>query len=96
MTLFVHAVVPGVSTEQYDELNAALQRTPGVFDGCVAHACVSTDDGIEVFDMWETEQQMNAFVEKMTPVAVEHGRPETGIAPRIMRVHNHWVPGATG
>ncbi|WP_411075587.1 hypothetical protein [Streptomyces sp. cmx-4-7] len=96
MALFVHAVVPGVTTEQYDKLNADLQQTPGVFDGCMAHACVPTDDGLEIFDMWETEQQMNAFVEKMMPVATEHGWPDTGVAPRIMRVHRHWVPGATG
>ncbi|MGV9693079.1 hypothetical protein ACWDUX_28690 [Streptomyces sp. NPDC003444] len=96
MVLFVHAVLPGVGTEQYDRLNADLQRMPGVFDGCVAHACVPTDDGLEIFDMWETEQQMNAFVEKMMPVATEHGWPETGVAPRIMRVHSHWVPGTAG
>ncbi|MFJ4871593.1 hypothetical protein [Streptomyces sp. NPDC088757] len=96
MAFFVHAVVPGVTAEQYDQLDTALQETPGVFDGCVAHACVSTDDGPEVFDIREAEQQMNAFVEKMMPIATEHGWPETGVTPRVMRVHHHWVPGGAG
>ncbi|MFF8288887.1 hypothetical protein ACF068_06575 [Streptomyces sp. NPDC016309] len=96
MAIFVHAVAPGVTTDQYDALNARLQEIPGVFDGCLSHACVPTDGGLEVFDLWETEQQMNAFVEKMMPVATELGWPDTGNGPRILPVHHHWVPGADG
>ncbi|MEV4937738.1 hypothetical protein [Streptomyces zaomyceticus] len=96
MAIFVHAVLPGVTTDQYDKLHAKLQETPEVFDGCVAHACVPTDDGLEVFDMWESEGQMNAFVERMMPVAAGLGWPSSDEPPRIMRVHNHWVPGAGG
>ncbi|MET9726996.1 hypothetical protein [Streptomyces zaomyceticus] len=95
MAIFVHAVLPGVTTDQYDQLNAKLQETPDVFDGCVSHACVRTDGGLEVFDLWESEGQMNAFVERMMPIAAGLGWP-AGAAPRIMPVHNHWVPGANG
>ncbi|WP_055598283.1 hypothetical protein [Streptomyces aureus] len=95
MAIFVHAVLPGVTTEQYDQLNAKLQETPDIFDGCVSHACVPTDDGLEVFDIWESEGHMNAFVERMMPVATGLGWPVSE-APRVMRVHNHWVPGASG
>ncbi|MFD3532797.1 hypothetical protein [Streptomyces sp. NPDC058664] len=96
MAIFVHAVLSGVTTEQYDTLNAKLQETPDIFDGCVSHACVATDDGLEVFDVWESEQQMNAFAERMMPVATGLGWPVTQSEPRILRVHNHWVPGASG
>ncbi|MFF4173303.1 hypothetical protein [Streptomyces sp. NPDC001744] len=96
MALFVHAVVPGTTTGQYDALHSALQERPGIFEGCLAHACVPTDEGIEVFDIWESEQHMNAFVEKMMPVAAEQGWPGAEVAPRVLRVHNHWVPGAAG
>ncbi|MFE5946179.1 hypothetical protein [Streptomyces sp. NPDC056480] len=96
MAIFVHAVLPGVTTDQYDQLNAKLQETPDVFDGCVSHACVTTDDGLEVFDVWETEGHMNAFVERMMPVAAGLGWPPADQPPRMMRVHNHWVPGADG
>ncbi|MFH9726442.1 hypothetical protein ACH4M4_26275 [Streptomyces sp. NPDC017254] len=96
MAIFVHAVMPGVTTDQYDRLNAKLQETPDVFDGCLSHACVPSDDGLEVFDLWESEAQMNAFVERMMPLAAGLGWPVSDGAPRILRVHNHWVPGAAG
>ncbi|GAA3398588.1 hypothetical protein [Streptomyces roseoviridis] len=96
MAIFVHAVVPGITTDQYDALNARLQQMPGIFDGCVSHACVPTDDGLEIFDVWESEQHMNAFAEKMMPIAAEEGWPASPDTPRVMRVHNHWVPGAAG
>ncbi|WP_318209369.1 hypothetical protein [Streptomyces sp. SJL17-1] len=96
MAIFVHAVLPGATTDQYDALNAKLQETPDMFDGCVSHACAPTDDGLEIFDVWETEQQMNAFGERMMPIAAAEGFPVTEAAPRVLRVHNYWAPGAAG
>ncbi|MEU3480984.1 hypothetical protein ACI2LO_33245 [Streptomyces sp. NPDC033754] len=96
MAIFVHGVLAGVTTDQYDGFNAKLQETPDIFDGCVSHACVPTDDGLEIFDVWETEQQMNAFAERMMPIAAAVGFPVGDAAPRIMTVHNYWVPGAGG
>ncbi|MDX2561723.1 hypothetical protein PV371_18935 [Streptomyces sp. TX20-6-3] len=96
MAIFVHAVLPGVTTDQYDALNAKLQATPDIFDGCVSHACTATDDGLEIFDVWETEQQMNTFGERMMPIAAAEGFPAVGAGPRVLAVHNYWVPGAGG
>ncbi|MEU2660131.1 hypothetical protein ABZ615_33035 [Streptomyces sp. NPDC007325] len=95
MAILVHAVLDGVSTDQYDTLHARLQSMPGVFDGCLAHACVGTDSGLEIFDIWASEEQMKAFAEKMMPVAADLGwadRPR----PRVVSTHNYWVPGANG
>lgn len=38
---------------------------------------------------------MNAFAERMMPIAAGLGWPEPGGAPRVLRVHNYWIPGAT-
>ncbi|MFF8413071.1 hypothetical protein [Streptomyces omiyaensis] len=95
MAILVHAVLDGVGTDQYDALNAELQTTPEIFDGCLAHACVGTDDGLEIFDLWASEEQMNAFVEKMMPVAAGLGWQDRS-RPRVLAVHHHWVPGADG
>jgi hypothetical protein len=94
MTILVHAVVPGITTDQYDALNARLQQTPEIFDGCVSHVCVPTDEGLEIFDVWASEQQMTAFAEKMMPAAVELGWPATPGQPDVLPVHNYWTPGA--
>ncbi|MEU3610683.1 hypothetical protein AB0E83_35410 [Streptomyces sp. NPDC035033] len=95
MAILVHAVLDGISTDQYDTLNAKLQSTPEIFDGCLAHACVATDSGLEIFDLWESEEKMRAFADRMMPIAVGLGWPE-GPQPRVVAVHNHWIPGATG
>ncbi|MEU2507520.1 hypothetical protein ABZ621_22800 [Streptomyces sp. NPDC007863] len=95
MAILVHAVLDGVTTEQYDTLNARLQSTPEIFDGCISHACVPTESGLEIFDLWESGEQMKAFAEKMMPIATGLGWPE-GPMPRVVDVHHHWVPGAGG
>ncbi|MBB4951779.1 hypothetical protein F4556_007314 [Kitasatospora gansuensis] len=94
MAVLIHAVIPGVTTDQYDALNARLQETPEIFAGCLSHVCVPTGEGLEVFDVWASEQQMMAFADKMMPLAVEEGWPAGPGQPEILPVHNYWVPGA--
>ncbi|WP_282692534.1 hypothetical protein [Streptomyces sp. CC208A] len=95
MAILVHAVLDGISTDQYDTLNAKLQAMPGLFDGCISHACVATDSGLEIFDLWETEEKMKAFADRMMPIAIDLGWPE-GPQPRVVSVHNYWIPGSGG
>ncbi|MFJ5549413.1 hypothetical protein [Streptomyces sp. NPDC093225] len=98
MAVLVHAALPGISTDQYDALNAKLQETPEIFDGCVSHTCVPTGEGLEVFDVWDTEEQMNAFTERMMPLAVELGWPSDPekVSVRVFPVHNYWPPKGRG
>ncbi|MEU3736503.1 MULTISPECIES: hypothetical protein [unclassified Streptomyces] len=95
MAIFMHAAVPGITTDQYDALNAKLQETPEIFDGCIAHVCVPSGDGLDIYDVWESERHMNAFAEKMMPVAASLGWPTSGgQQPETSTVHNYWFPGA--
>lgn len=95
MAIFIHAVMPGITADQYDKLNAKLQETPEIFDGCISHVCVAGADGLDIFDVWETEEQMTAFAEKMMPEAVKQGWPAAGgEPPEARKVHNYWFPGA--
>lgn len=93
MAIFMHATLPGVTTDQYDALNAELQKTPEIFAGCLSHACVPGDSGLEIYDLWESEEAMNKFTAAMMPVAERAGMPAAGGAPTISPVHNHWVSG---
>lgn len=93
MAILVHAVLDGVTTDQYDALNAKLQAIPGIFDGCLSHACVGTDSGLEIFDVWASEAQMKAFGDKVMPVAADLGWPEQP-PPRAEELYNFWAPGA--
>ncbi|BFV61054.1 hypothetical protein KCMC57_up61580 [Kitasatospora sp. CMC57] len=87
-------MLPGITTDQYDSLNARLQQTPEIFEGCLSHACVPTDGGLEIYDIWESERHMAAFAEKMGPVAAEQGLPAQPGQTDVFPLHNHWVPGA--
>lgn len=96
MAIFAHTVLDGVTTDRYDTLNARLQTIPGIFDGCLSHTCTTTDKGLEIFDTWETEEQMKTFGEKVMAVAEELGWTMARSEPRVLAVHNFWVPGMGG
>ncbi|MEV8022238.1 hypothetical protein AB0O76_39215 [Streptomyces sp. NPDC086554] len=93
MAIFMHASLPGVTTDQYDTLNAKLQETPEIFDGCIAHVCVPSSDGLDIYDLWESEQHMQAFTGKLMPVAEGLGMSGPGGQPETVSVHNYWIPG---
>ncbi|OAR23305.1 hypothetical protein A8W25_27845 [Streptomyces sp. ERV7] len=92
MAILMQAELPGVTTDQYDTLNAKLQALPSSpFDGCLAHVCVPTGGGLQITDLWESEQAMRNFMEIVMPLAAEANLPQ-GPEPTISKVHNHWIP----
>lgn len=94
MAIFMHVSLPGVTTDQYDTLNAKLQETPDIFDGCLAHVCVPGSDGLDIYDLWESERHVQAFSEKVGPVAESVGLSGPGGDSGSSSVHNYWIPGA--
>jgi len=94
MAVFVQVELTGVTTEQYDALNAKLQAAPGnPFEGCLAHVAVPTNSGLQIFDLWESEEAVRKFEGVVMPLAAEVGMTE-GSRPQTSEVHNYWVPGA--
>ncbi|MFF0449460.1 hypothetical protein ACFYT4_24125 [Streptomyces sp. NPDC004609] len=94
MTIFMHATLPGISTSQYDTLDTALRDLPGdTFAGCLAHVCVPSGQGIEVFDLWESEEAMDKFGTVMMPVAERLGLAMAPDRPQVTEVYNYWLPG---
>lgn len=95
MAIFMKASLPGITTDQYDALNAELQSLPGdTFAGCLAHVCVPTDTGIVVYDLWESQEAMDKFGTVMMPVAEKQGLPAASERPTVSQVHNYWIPGS--
>ena len=79
---------PGLTSDQYDAVMAKLGLDANPPAGAVLHAATETDDGIEVFEVWQTEQAFNSFLEhRMLPVVSElglSGEPEV----RVVPLHN--------
>ncbi len=75
------------TTEQYDETIRRLQDA-GDFppDGLELHVCFLADGQVRVSEVWDSQEQLDAFGERLMPiladVGIEPGQPET------FQVHN--------
>ncbi|HSA52985.1 MAG TPA: hypothetical protein VLH10_23110 [Yinghuangia sp.] len=94
MAVFMQIKLP-VTTEQYDALNARMQKEgPEFFTGCLAHIAVAeSGGGVTVTDLWESREALEAFQERMMPIAAELDLPRPENPPTTAEAHNYWVPG---
>ena len=79
---------PGLTSDQYDAVMAKLGMDANPPAGGVLHMATVTDDGVEVVDVWQTEQAFNGFLQqRLLPVVSELG---IGGEPyvRIVPLHN--------
>jgi len=79
---------PGLTSDQYDAVMARLGLDANPPAGGVLHMATVTDEGVEAYEIWQTEQAFNGFLEqRMLPVVSElgiTGEPEI----RIVQLHN--------
>jgi hypothetical protein len=79
---------PGVTSDQYDAVMARLGLDANPPAGAVLHMATVTDDGLEVCDIWQTEQALNGFLDqRLLPVVSElgiSGEPDI----RVVQLHN--------
>ncbi len=82
---------PGLTSDQYDAVMAKLGLDGNPPAGGVLHMATATDEGVEICEIWQTEQAFNGFLEqRLLPVVSElgiTGEPEV----RIVRLHNLFV-----
>ena len=72
VAMFMHW--SGVTPDQYDAVMARLGLDSNPAAGGVLHVAALTDDGLEVCDVWQTEQAFHGFLEqRLLPVADELG-----------------------
>ena len=104
--MFMHW--PGVTPDQYDAVMARLDLDAQPAPGGVLHVATVTDEGLDVCDVWQTEQAFQSFLEqRMLPVVSElgiEGEPEIRLVPlhnlyagdpeMIDRIGTMSVPGA--
>lgn len=94
MAIFAHSTLPGITTDQYDNLNAELKALPGnPFAGCLSHICVPGPNGLHILDLWESKEAMERFGTIVMPVAQRLGLPRSPEPPTVSKVHAYWVPG---
>ena len=86
VAMFMHW--PGVTAGEYDALMARLGLDASPAAGGILHLATVGEDGLEICDVWQTEQAFNGFLEqRLLPVAREldlPGEPEI----RFQPLHN--------
>lgn len=106
VAMFMHW--PGMTSDQYDAVMARLGLDANPAAGGVLHVAAVTEDGLEVCEVWQTEQALNGFLEhRMLPVVGElgiSGEPEITVVPlhnlyagdpdMIDRIGSMSIPGA--
>ena len=62
----------GVTQEEYDRINDALNLGDNPADGLILHTAGATQTGWRVFDIWESPEAFGAFAEsKLGPTIAE-------------------------
>ena len=78
VAMFMHW--PGLTSDQYDSVMARLELDANPAAGGVLHLAAVTDEGLEVCDVWQTEQAFQGFLQqRLLPVmgsSRSSGEPE--------------------
>ena len=93
MSVAMFLDLPGATTEQYDRLNDELgtTRPEDEPEGLVSHVCASTGDGLLIFDVWRSQEELNDFLaNKLGPTAAKLHLPEA--TPRFAQLHYQVFP----
>ena len=75
------------TTEQYDDAIRRLEQA-GDFppDGMEYHVCFLADGNVRVSEIWDSQEQLDAFGERLMPllaeVGIDPGEPE------VLEIHN--------
>jgi len=66
----------GATPEQYDKMRAKVDWEGSIPDGAVQHVAWFDADGMNVVDVWDSEEQFNAFIQsQVMPAVAELGIP---------------------
>ena len=90
-------MIPGGTQEQYEQLGEKIfgsrssEFSPSEApDGLIMHSAGPTDDGWYVYDIWESPEHFQRFLQdRLMPAAQELGMPSEGFAPpQMFEIHN--------
>ena len=87
MSVLIRFAPASLTVEQYEESVRRIQEN-GEWppDGMEYHVCFGSDGNLRVSEIWDSQEQLDAFGERLMPVlsevGIEPGRPE------VLEVHN--------
>jgi hypothetical protein len=87
MSIVVRFTPRGMTAEQYDRVSSQL-RESGDWppDGLDYHVCFGSEGNLVVSEIWDSQEQLEAFGQKLMPV-LEEGGIQMASEPEIFEVH---------
>lgn len=92
MAVMMYMEWPGIGVEEYEAARRRVNWEGDVPPGAMFHVTAATENGLRVVDVWESEEQFQAFVnERLMPGVQELGIPGE---PRveILPAHSLFAP----
>jgi hypothetical protein len=87
MSVLIRFAPASLTAAQYDESIRKLEESGGFPpDGLDYHVCFGTDGNLRVSEIWDSQEQLDAFGERLMPILSEIGI-EPG-EPELMEIHN--------
>ena len=88
MSIVVRFPLSNVTKQQYDTVHDALEKS-GDWppEGCLIHVCFGDEQDVRVSEIWESQEQLGAFGEKLRPQLEAAGIQLSG-EPEIFEAHN--------
>jgi hypothetical protein len=87
MSILVRWTPPALTAEQYDEAVGTLEGQGNwPPDGLDYHVCFKANGSLHVSEIWDSQEQFDAFGERMRPVLEEVGI-DPG-EPAFIEIHN--------
>jgi hypothetical protein len=87
MSVLIRFTPATLTAAQYEEAVRKLEEV-GDFppDGLDYHVCFGTDGNLRVSEVWDSQEQLDAFGERLMPVLSEVGI-DPG-EPEVLEIHN--------
>jgi hypothetical protein len=82
VSILIRFAPSSLTAAQYDESVRRLEET-GDFppDGMEYHACFGEEGKLRVSEIWDSQEQLDAFAERLMPIlqdiGIDAGQPET-------------------
>jgi hypothetical protein len=85
----------GVTVEQYEEIRGLANWEGDLPDGALFHLAAFTDDGMRIFDLWESAEAFQAFFQARVLPAVQQVGLESQPEVELLPAHATFTPGFT-
>jgi hypothetical protein len=87
MAIGIYFAVQGMSPDKYDDVIRKLQEAgAGAPEGRTYHCAFEGENGLQVFDVWDSQETFDAFGATLMPILADAGI-DPG-EPMVSPVHN--------